>query len=151
MTTASSEPTRFRSWMTNMAICIGMVARVGGVTFNALKPVTCGCARRASNKLCLKRFAHGIRSSLYDHVREGYSDKPDLDMRLVCEETDKVIANVANRKGGLRGDDVREILRHCTTFYSSIDPHDLFSCCYYMCSTHCVLSYCRCCKPSPDL
>uniref|UniRef100_A0A8C5BJB6 serine--tRNA ligase n=1 Tax=Gadus morhua TaxID=8049 RepID=A0A8C5BJB6_GADMO len=93
-----------------MATCIGMVARVGGVTFNALKPVTCEYARRSSNQISLNRFAHGIRSSLYDHVREGYSDKPDLDMRLVCEETDKVVANVENRKGGLRGVDVREIV-----------------------------------------
>uniref|UniRef100_A0A8C4ZMS8 serine--tRNA ligase n=1 Tax=Gadus morhua TaxID=8049 RepID=A0A8C4ZMS8_GADMO len=80
------------------------------VTFNALKPVTCEYARRSSNQISLNRFAHGIRSSLYDHVREGYSDKPDLDMRLVCEETDKVVANVENRKGGLRGVDVREIV-----------------------------------------
>uniref|UniRef100_A0A8C5C3H5 Serine--tRNA ligase, mitochondrial n=1 Tax=Gadus morhua TaxID=8049 RepID=A0A8C5C3H5_GADMO len=73
-------------------------------------PVTCEYARRSSNQISLNRFAHGIRSSLYDHVREGYSDKPDLDMRLVCEETDKVVANVENRKGGLRGVDVREIV-----------------------------------------
>uniref|UniRef100_A0A8C5AR37 Serine--tRNA ligase, mitochondrial n=1 Tax=Gadus morhua TaxID=8049 RepID=A0A8C5AR37_GADMO len=74
------------------------------------EPVTCEYARRSSNQISLNRFAHGIRSSLYDHVREGYSDKPDLDMRLVCEETDKVVANVENRKGGLRGVDVREIV-----------------------------------------
>ena len=124
-----------------MATCIGMVARVGGVTFNALKPVTCEYAIRSSNQISLNRFAHGIRSSLYDHVREGYSDKPDLDMRLVCEETDKVVANVENRKGGLRGVDVREIVRHCTTFYSSIDPHDFFSCCYCICVVPSVFSY----------
>uniref|UniRef100_A0A8D0A976 Serine--tRNA ligase, mitochondrial n=1 Tax=Sander lucioperca TaxID=283035 RepID=A0A8D0A976_SANLU len=59
------------------------------------------------------RFSHGARSSLYEHVREGYSDKPELDMRAVCEETDKVIANVENRKGDLRGDDVRNIVSVC--------------------------------------
>ncbi|XP_041732982.1 serine--tRNA ligase, mitochondrial-like isoform X2 [Coregonus clupeaformis] len=31
-------------------------------------------------------------------------------MRLVCEETDKVIANVETRKGDLRGADFREII-----------------------------------------
>uniref|UniRef100_A0A667XX30 Serine--tRNA ligase, mitochondrial n=1 Tax=Myripristis murdjan TaxID=586833 RepID=A0A667XX30_9TELE len=50
------------------------------------------------------------RSSLYEHVREGYSDKPELDMTLVCEHTDKVMANVESRKGDLRGDDVRDIV-----------------------------------------
>uniref|UniRef100_A0A4W5QY60 Seryl-tRNA synthetase 2, mitochondrial n=1 Tax=Hucho hucho TaxID=62062 RepID=A0A4W5QY60_9TELE len=43
-------------------------------------------------------------------IAKGYSDKPDLDMRLVCEETDKVIANVETRKWDLRGADVREIV-----------------------------------------
>ncbi|XP_061135950.1 serine--tRNA ligase, mitochondrial isoform X2 [Syngnathus typhle] len=56
-----------------------------------------------------RRFSH--RSSLYEHVREGYSDKPQLDMRAVCEQTDKVIANVESRKGELRGEDVKEIVR----------------------------------------
>uniref|UniRef100_A0A671UIT8 Serine--tRNA ligase, mitochondrial n=1 Tax=Sparus aurata TaxID=8175 RepID=A0A671UIT8_SPAAU len=59
------------------------------------------------------RLSHGARSSLYEHVREGYSDKPELDMRAVCEETDKVIANVESRKGDLRGDDVRKIVSVC--------------------------------------
>ncbi|XP_057695826.1 serine--tRNA ligase, mitochondrial [Corythoichthys intestinalis] len=54
------------------------------------------------------RFSH--RSSLYEHVCEGYSDKPQLDMRAVCEETDKVVANVESRKGELRGEDVKEIV-----------------------------------------
>ncbi|XP_077579397.1 serine--tRNA ligase, mitochondrial [Stigmatopora nigra] len=54
------------------------------------------------------RFSH--RSSLYEHVLEGYSDKPQLDMRFVCEETDKVVANVESRKGELRGEDVKEIV-----------------------------------------
>lgn len=53
---------------------------------------------------------------MYEHVREGFSDKPDLDMRLVCEETDKVIANVEGRKGDLRGEDVHKIVRLNTFF-----------------------------------
>jgi len=103
-----------------MATCVGMVIRVGGVTFNTfvntLKPVTCRYVRRASGQLSLTRSAHGVRSSLYEHVRAGYSDKPDLDMRRVCEETDKVMTDVDHRKGGLCGDDVREIVRHCAAF-----------------------------------
>ena len=133
--------------MTDMAICMGMAARVGGVTYNALKPVTCGYARRAqSHQLCLRRFAHGVRSSLYEHVREGYSDKPDLDMRLVCEETDKVIANVENRKGGLRGDDVREIVRHLHLLsIHALIPVTFTLVVVVVC---CVVPPC---KPSPDL
>ncbi|XP_051934918.1 serine--tRNA ligase, mitochondrial [Hippocampus zosterae] len=55
-----------------------------------------------------RHFSH--RSSLYEHVREGYSDKPELDMRAVCDQTDKVIANVESRKGELCGQDVKEIV-----------------------------------------
>lgn len=66
------------------------------------------------------RFAHSTRSSLYEHVREGYSDKPELDMRAVCEETDKVIANVENRKGDLQGDDVRKIVSFILSLLSII-------------------------------
>ncbi|KAG7277042.1 hypothetical protein CRUP_025452 [Coryphaenoides rupestris] len=94
-----------------MATCFGTVARLGVVTFNTiLKPVSCRYVRRPSGQLSLTRSAHGVRSSLYEHVRAGYSDKPDLDMRRVCEDTDKVIADVDHRKGGLCGDDVREIV-----------------------------------------
>uniref|UniRef100_A0A6Q2ZBR7 serine--tRNA ligase n=1 Tax=Esox lucius TaxID=8010 RepID=A0A6Q2ZBR7_ESOLU len=74
------------------------LARLG--TLNVLKPVSRHFAKQGIN----------LRSSLYEHVRDGYSDKPDLDMRLVCEETDQVIANVESRKGDLRGEDVREIV-----------------------------------------
>uniref|UniRef100_A0A8C8LY01 Serine--tRNA ligase, mitochondrial n=1 Tax=Oncorhynchus tshawytscha TaxID=74940 RepID=A0A8C8LY01_ONCTS len=66
--------------------------------------------RQGTKVFTHSRSTHEVRSSLYEHVREGYSDKPDLDMRLVCEETDKVIANVETRKGDLRGADVREIV-----------------------------------------
>uniref|UniRef100_A0A8C6SBU5 serine--tRNA ligase n=1 Tax=Neogobius melanostomus TaxID=47308 RepID=A0A8C6SBU5_9GOBI len=54
--------------------------------------------------------SRGPRSSLYEHVREGYSDKPQLDMGPVCADPDAAIANVESRKGELRGADVREIV-----------------------------------------
>ncbi|XP_034724024.1 serine--tRNA ligase, mitochondrial isoform X2 [Etheostoma cragini] len=93
-----------------MATCVGMVARVGGTVLTVLKPVARQCSRQRTSVFIPNRFSHGARSSLYEHVREGYSDKPELDMRAVCEETEKVIANVENRKGDLRGDDVRNIV-----------------------------------------
>ncbi|XP_035010510.2 serine--tRNA ligase, mitochondrial isoform X1 [Hippoglossus stenolepis] len=93
-----------------MATCIGVVARVGGAALSVLKPVCRQAAGRRTRLFVPQRLCHGGRSSLYDHVREGYSDKPELDMREVCEETDKVIANVESRKGDLRPDDVRKIV-----------------------------------------
>ncbi|TKS81424.1 Serine--tRNA ligase, mitochondrial [Collichthys lucidus] len=98
-----------------MASCMGRVLRVGGAAAAAaaltvLKPAARHCSRQRTSVFIPRRFSHGARSSLYEHVREGYSDKPELDMRGVCEETDKVIANVENRKGDLRGDDVRKIV-----------------------------------------
>lgn len=95
---------------TNMASCMGMVLRA----LTVLKPAATHCSRQRTSVFIPRRFSHGARSSLYEHVREGYSDKPELDMRGVCEETDKVIANVENRKGDLRGDDVRKIV--CVSF-----------------------------------
>lgn len=86
-----------------------MVVRLG-TSLNVLKPVVRQYARQGTNIFTPRRFAHSVRSSLFEHVREGYSDKPELDMRLVCEETDKVIANVDTRKGVLRGADVNEIV-----------------------------------------
>ncbi|KAL6116474.1 sars2 [Pungitius sinensis] len=94
-----------------MATCIGTVVRLGGAALTAVfQPVAGPCCRRIARVYVPRRFSHETRSSLYEHVREGYSDKPELDMRAVCEETDKVIANVENRKGDLRGDDVRAIV-----------------------------------------
>lgn len=93
-----------------MATCMGMVVRVGGTAWTVLKPVARQCSRQRTNVFIPQRLSHGARSSLYEHVREGYSDKPELDIRAVCEETDKVIANVESRKGDLRGDDVRKIV-----------------------------------------
>jgi len=93
-----------------MATCIGMVVRYGVPALAALKPAARRGSRQRARVYVPQRWSHGARSSLYEHVREGYSDKPELDMRAVCEETDKVIANVENRKGDLRGDDVRRIV-----------------------------------------
>ncbi|XP_062329647.1 serine--tRNA ligase, mitochondrial [Osmerus eperlanus] len=92
-----------------MATSIGMVGRLGSV-LNVLNRVARQCARQGTILFTQRRLAHGVRSSLYEHVRDGYSDKPDLDMQLVCEETDKVIANVVTRKGDLRGEDVKLIV-----------------------------------------
>ncbi|XP_027854961.1 serine--tRNA ligase, mitochondrial isoform X2 [Xiphophorus couchianus] len=98
--------------MRNMATCISMVSRVRGVALTVLQPISRQLfSRRRACGVVPRRLRHGVRSSLYEHVREGYSDKPELDMGAVCEETDKVIANVENRKGDLRGDDVRKIVR----------------------------------------
>ncbi|XP_037534000.1 serine--tRNA ligase, mitochondrial [Nematolebias whitei] len=95
-----------------MATCMSMITRAGGVAFSALQPVARECSKRKTCVFIPHRLSHhhGALSSLYEHVRGGYSDKPELDMRAVCEETDKVIANVENRKGELRGDDVRKIV-----------------------------------------
>ncbi len=48
---------------------------------------------------------------------EGYSHKPKLDMRRVCEETDAVKEEVENRKGDLRAADVGVIVRHYITLH----------------------------------
>ncbi|XP_013889765.1 serine--tRNA ligase, mitochondrial [Austrofundulus limnaeus] len=93
-----------------MATC--MIARAGRVALRALQPVARHCSKRNTGVTGPRRLSDhpGVRSLLYEHVRDGYSDKPELDMRAVCEETDKVIANVESRKGDLRGDDVRKIV-----------------------------------------
>ncbi|KAF3848054.1 hypothetical protein F7725_021082 [Dissostichus mawsoni] len=91
-----------------MATSIGMVSRVGATALTALKPITRHCSRQRIRVFI--RCSHGARSSLYDHSVKGYSDLPELDMTEVCEQTEKVIANVENRKGELRGEDVRKIV-----------------------------------------
>lgn len=91
-----------------MATCMSMIFR--GTALAALKPLVGICRRQRTGVLIPCHLAHRSRSSLYEHVSEGYSNKPELDMRAVCEETDKVISNVENRKGDLRGDDVRKIV-----------------------------------------
>ncbi|XP_061576222.1 serine--tRNA ligase, mitochondrial [Cololabis saira] len=93
-----------------MATCMRAVARVGSIALSGLQPVGSRCPRRRTTIVVPQRFSQGARSSLYEHVLEGYSDKPELDMKTVIEQTDKVIANVESRKGDLRGDDVRKIV-----------------------------------------
>lgn len=95
-----------------MASCMSMITRVGGVALRVLQPVARQCSKQRTGVIVPHRLSQhrGAQSTLYEHVREGYSDKPELDMRAVCEETDKVIANVESRKGDLRGDDVRKIV-----------------------------------------
>ncbi|XP_067831021.1 serine--tRNA ligase, mitochondrial [Heptranchias perlo] len=50
------------------------------------------------------------RSSLYEHYRDGYSDRPQLDMGSVCSHTQAVLDNVRNRKGELTREDVSDIV-----------------------------------------
>ncbi|XP_058489269.1 serine--tRNA ligase, mitochondrial [Solea solea] len=88
-----------------MATLISMVVTVRNSGHSVLKTLW-----RSSVLMKLQRYCHGARSSLYEHVREGYSDKPELDMRAVCEHTDTVRANVENRKGDLCADDVDKIV-----------------------------------------
>ncbi|XP_044209587.1 serine--tRNA ligase, mitochondrial [Thunnus albacares] len=95
---------------TNMATAFSMAARVGRAALTVLKPVARHYSRQRSSVVIPHRFSHKAHSSLYEHVREGYSDKPELDMTAVCEHTDSVIANVESRKGDLRGEDVRNIV-----------------------------------------
>lgn len=92
-----------------MATCMSVIRRAGGAAFRALQPAARHCSKWRTVPQRLSH-RHRAQSTLYEHVRDGYSDKPELDMRAVCEETDKVIANVESRKGDLRGDDVRKIV-----------------------------------------
>uniref|UniRef100_A0A671PVD9 Serine--tRNA ligase, mitochondrial n=1 Tax=Sinocyclocheilus anshuiensis TaxID=1608454 RepID=A0A671PVD9_9TELE len=64
----------------------------------------------AFRRSCRPYSSRPVRSSLYEHVLEGYSHKPKLDMRRVCEETDAVKEEVENRKGDLRAADVGVII-----------------------------------------
>lgn len=92
---------------TNMATGFSMAARVA---LTVLKPAATHYSRQRRSVTIPHRFCHRACSSLYEHVREGYSDKPELDMTAVCEQTDRVIANVESRRGDLRGEDVRNIV-----------------------------------------
>nr|XP_061781336.1 serine--tRNA ligase, mitochondrial-like isoform X2 [Nerophis lumbriciformis] len=91
-----------------MATCL--VTSAATKSIFALTPVVRRYCTKKKGFVVPRRFSHRFGSSLYDHVLGGYSDKPELDMRAVCEDTDKVIANVENRKGELRGEDVRLIV-----------------------------------------
>ncbi|XP_028817817.1 serine--tRNA ligase, mitochondrial [Denticeps clupeoides] len=93
-----------------MATSIGMLTLLG--LSSALKAsLRRGVNSRRGAKLLSDRCAsRGTRSSLYEHFREGYSDKAELDMARVCGETDVVVAELENRKGDLRGADVSDIV-----------------------------------------
>ncbi|XP_035241834.1 LOW QUALITY PROTEIN: serine--tRNA ligase, mitochondrial [Anguilla anguilla] len=91
----------------NMATSVGTLVRLGASLI--LKPASRHYPW-VTVLLSSRRCSHSLRSSLYEHARESYIHKPELDMRLVCEEMDKVIANVESRKGDLRRSDVRDIV-----------------------------------------
>uniref|UniRef100_A0A8C9VXP3 Serine--tRNA ligase, mitochondrial n=1 Tax=Scleropages formosus TaxID=113540 RepID=A0A8C9VXP3_SCLFO len=91
-----------------MATCIATLVRAGAR--RALRPFSWSGCRDAALALPRHRRVHSLRSSLYEHVRDGFSDKPELDMRRVCEETEKVMANVERRKGELRAEDIPQIV-----------------------------------------
>ncbi|KAI1894070.1 hypothetical protein AGOR_G00130200 [Albula goreensis] len=92
-----------------MATSVRMLVRLSALNvFKKPIPQHCSCTTAL---LASCRWIHSPRSSLYENAQEGYIYKPDLDMRIVCEETDKVIANVENRKGDLRAEDVPDIVR----------------------------------------
>ncbi|TRY89425.1 hypothetical protein DNTS_010826 [Danionella cerebrum] len=59
-----------------------------------------------SHRSCSK----GPSSSLYEHILEGYSHRPELDMRRVCEETDALSTELEHRKGELRPHDLERII-----------------------------------------
>ncbi|XP_060711964.1 serine--tRNA ligase, mitochondrial isoform X2 [Hemiscyllium ocellatum] len=79
----------------------------GWVFFSGLVPRA--LSSRSPGRCPFSR-AYCRKSSLYDHVRDGYSDRPQLDMGLVCSNTQAVLDNVRNRKGELTGDDVADIV-----------------------------------------
>ncbi|XP_067875042.1 serine--tRNA ligase, mitochondrial isoform X2 [Heterodontus francisci] len=70
-----------------------------------------GTVTRLKSPGC-RTFLRGYcsRSSLYEHVRDGYSDRPQLDMGFVCSHTQAVLENVQNRKGELTREDVADIV-----------------------------------------
>ncbi|XP_030633905.1 LOW QUALITY PROTEIN: serine--tRNA ligase, mitochondrial [Chanos chanos] len=93
-----------------MATSFGAVTRF--CFSSLLKPrrshyVTVRCGIRLFTRSC---SSNTVRSSLYEHICAGYSDKPEIDMQRVCEETDQVIAEVEHRKGELRAEDIRKMI-----------------------------------------
>ncbi|TSZ12223.1 Serine--tRNA ligase, mitochondrial [Bagarius yarrelli] len=93
-----------------MASSIGTFTRFRSFFFctSTVKQYACNTPRRIFST---SFSAHGqSRSSLFEHIKEGYSDKPELDMRRVCEHTDQVITELENRKGDLKAIDVQAII-----------------------------------------
>lgn len=81
-----------------------------GVTAALKSSPLCCLSSYGWTKVIYRCASQNLRSSLYEHVRQGYSHKPVLDMKRVCNETDEVIADLIRRKGDLRGEDVKEIV-----------------------------------------
>ncbi|XP_056329485.1 serine--tRNA ligase, mitochondrial [Danio aesculapii] len=67
--------------------------------------VSSGC--RWSGRSC---SSAPVRSSLYEHVLDGYSHKPELNMRRVCEEAEALTAELEDRRGDLKPADVPLII-----------------------------------------
>ncbi|XP_048119948.1 serine--tRNA ligase, mitochondrial isoform X4 [Alosa alosa] len=82
---------------------IGVISALKSSAWCCLSP--CGWT-----KVIYRCSSQNLRCSLYEHVREGYSHKPKLDMTRVCNETDEVIDDLVKRKGDLRREDVGEIV-----------------------------------------
>ncbi|XP_043918980.1 28S ribosomal protein S12, mitochondrial isoform X2 [Protopterus annectens] len=57
----------------------------------------------------VKWRACSSRSRLYEHVKEGYSSRPQLDMSSICRHPGEVVRNIENRKGELIQEDVYDI------------------------------------------
>ncbi|XP_068173383.1 serine--tRNA ligase, mitochondrial isoform X2 [Antennarius striatus] len=83
-----------------MATYVWTVVRVGSAAVSVMKPLPGRCVRQMS-----------VRSRLYEHVRAGYSDRPELDMSPVCEDPERVTENLQNRKADLQGHDVRSMVQ----------------------------------------
>ncbi|XP_028663420.1 serine--tRNA ligase, mitochondrial [Erpetoichthys calabaricus] len=71
------------------------------------KIVSCGLIRLFKNS---QRRSCCEASSLYQHVREGYSDRPALHMQWVCDNWQSVQKNVEQRKGDVNPEDVPGII-----------------------------------------
>ncbi|XP_036602788.1 serine--tRNA ligase, mitochondrial [Trichosurus vulpecula] len=50
------------------------------------------------------------RNLLYEHVREGYSARPQLDMERLCAHPEEAARSLQHRKGELRPEDLSEII-----------------------------------------
>ncbi|KAL7848556.1 hypothetical protein SRHO_G00201790 [Serrasalmus rhombeus] len=90
-----------------MASCAGAFRR-----FSALSLLASAAGRRVRDAQNSWRACSSgsVRSSLWEHVREGYSDKPQLDMGPVCGETGRLITDLQNRRGDLGPADVQTII-----------------------------------------
>ncbi|XP_066534140.1 serine--tRNA ligase, mitochondrial isoform X2 [Hoplias malabaricus] len=74
-----------------------------------LSPGSCGV--RAGHAALRRPCSSDTKSSsLWEHVKEGYSHKPQLDMRPLCEDTQTLLTELENRRGDIRADDVEIIV-----------------------------------------